>query len=448
MRRLNTPFWRLIADGGCLANITGTSFSEIRLGVEFLFFHCMFLRASRRGPVCTSYWQRAFTQKNQQKDAGLFKRVLVDLKTGSTDEDLRRNIHEFELKLKELRESESLRTASSVLAKGSEELARKREEVIFLANKIGIGVQYASQPLQELAKKVVSALPDVTDSEVAKQVGKTVDIIERAIADKADVFQYGGIRSKEARMTIEKNLLREKQLRTMGQVQENPDAGSSVVHIKKPEGSGYSQKLWAWVPFAGMLESLRARLDKSDNYFVYFGREFLAYVSDKVSGIFSESETALVIKKVRETDPLFSIEAFAKLLREYVIPEILDGLLNSDLPALRQWSSEAAFKVLEATIAPILTAGSKSCGKILDLRNVEVAVAKLIDDRPMIVVTCHSQQLHYVTDPSGSVTEGSPSSPETVTYIFAFTQSEEGSEPNPTGWVMSELAVRDRSSGW
>ena len=40
-------------------------------------------------------------------------------------------------------------------------------------------------------------------------------------------------------------------------------------------------------------------------------------------------------------DPSFSMEAFERELREYIVPEVVDAYLSADNEALKSWCSEA-----------------------------------------------------------------------------------------------------------
>jgi import inner membrane translocase subunit TIM44 len=45
-------------------------------------------------------------------------------------------------------------------------------------------------------------------------------------------------------------------------------------------------------------------------------------------------------------DPSFSMEAFERELREYIVPEVVDAYLSADNDALKLWCSEAVRLVI------------------------------------------------------------------------------------------------------
>ena len=48
-----------------------------------------------------------------------------------------------------------------------------------------------------------------------------------------------------------------------------------------------------------------------------------------------------MVKAFKELDPTFQQEVFLKELRDYIVPEVVDALVNADIPTLRHWLSEA-----------------------------------------------------------------------------------------------------------
>lgn len=129
------------------------------------------------------------------------------------------------------------------------------------------------------------------------------------------------------------------------------------------------------------------------------------------------------MRELKERDPNFKIEKFTKTAREYIIPEILDAFLTADIPTLRLWCSEGTFNVLKANFEAQLKPGVVFSGKVLDLRNLEVhshfgnikqlflrvfqlVLAKVLDDRPVLVFSFNTQQISVVKDSNGKVIDG------------------------------------------
>ena len=64
-------------------------------------------------------------------------------------------------------------------------------------------------------------------------------------------------------------------------------------------------------------------------------------VTSTVASWFDENETARVLRSMKMLDPSFSMEAFERELREYIVPEVVDAYLSADNEALKSWCSEA-----------------------------------------------------------------------------------------------------------
>ena len=50
--------------------------------------------------------------------------------------------------------------------------------------------------------------------------------------------------------------------------------------------------------------------------------------------------------------------------------------------------------------------GVQFSGKVLDLRNLELVMAKVLDDRPVLVYSFNTQQISVVKDGKGVVIDG------------------------------------------
>lgn len=299
----------------------------------------------------------------------------------------------------------------------------------------------ASRPIQDIAEKVRPHIPDISQTEVAKKVGQTVDEIEQTASKASDFYKYGGFSSKKSRDNIENELKKQ----AKEKLPENPNAGSSVVHVPD-KSSGIWTRFKDVNPASRLVSYIRKAADRSDNFLVHFGREIFSSFSERVSSVFSESETASVIKSIRAKRPGFQLEEFLHLLRSYIVPEILESFVTGDLPSLKRWCSESAYRVLEATLNPSQTAGHVFEGKVLDIRDLDMIAAKLIEDHPVLVVSLTAQQLFCAKDVKGEVVDGSENGPENVQYIMAFTVDD--TEKNPSGWSLVEIAIRDRNSTW
>ena len=156
----------------------------------------------------------------------------------------------------------------------------------------------------------------------------------------------------------------------------------------------------------------------------------------------------MVIKKIREMDPAFQMEPFLREMREYILPEVLDAYVKGDTETLKLWLSAAQFSVYDALSKQITTAGMKSDGRILDIRNVEVMNSKILDpgDVPVFIVSCRTQEVHvYRNAKTGELAAGMEDKVQQVTYAIGMTRvAEDVNNPETRGWRMIELMKSGR----
>ena len=172
-------------------------------------------------------------------------------------------------------------------------------------------------------------------------------------------------------------------------------------------------------------------------------------IGDRIAGFFAENETARVIKKFREIDPNFQVEPFLRDMREYMLPEVLDAYVKGDVEVLKLWLSAAQFSVYSALMEQYTKAGLKTDGKIVDIRNVDILNARIIEpgDIPVFIITCRTQEVHvYRNIKSNQLAAGQEDKIQQVTYAIGVTRlPEEVNNPETRGWRMIELqkAARD-----
>jgi import inner membrane translocase subunit TIM44 len=151
----------------------------------------------------------------------------------------------------------------------------------------------------------------------------------------------------------------------------------------------------------------------------------------------------MVIKKLREMDPNFQIEPFLVEMREYILPEVLDAYVKGDTETLKQWLSAAQYSVYAALMQQYTTAGLKSDGRILDIRNVDLLHARLLEpgDVPVFIVTARTQEVHvYRNKKTNELAAGMDDRVQLVTYAIGVTRiPEDVSNPETRGWRLIEL---------
>lgn len=142
-------------------------------------------------------------------------------------------------------------------------------------------------------------------------------------------------------------------------VEENPEAGQNIVLHKdsawKEQWDRFKEENSAYQSLIGFK---RTHYDESDNVFISSVRSATDWISDTWSGVFAENEVAGVVRRFKEMDPTFNMDAFNMELREWIIPEIVDAYVTGDVETLSQWFSEAVSNInIILMVAPFCLAG-------------------------------------------------------------------------------------------
>ncbi|KAM0555742.1 hypothetical protein ACHAPJ_006135 [Fusarium lateritium] len=264
------------------------------------------------------------------------------------------------------------------------------------------------------------------------------------VIDDGSSSRYGGWVEKEERRKRREAMDKQRGYKTAEAMEEDINAGTSVTLHK--------DAAWkeAWRDFRDQnkyvqgLFSLRGKYEESENPLVSTARS----ITDRIGGFFAENETAMVIKKFRSMDPNFQTEPFLQELREYILPEVLDAYVKGDAQTLKLWLSAAQYSVYEALTKQYLQAGMKSDGKILDIRNVDIMRARMLDpgEVPVFIITCRTQEVHvYRNAKTNELAAGMEDKVQLVTYAIGITRvPEDVNNPETRGWRLIEMQKSGR----
>ncbi|KAK7528981.1 mitochondrial inner membrane translocase subunit TIM44 [Phyllosticta citriasiana] len=260
------------------------------------------------------------------------------------------------------------------------------------------------------------------------------------VIDDGSSSRYGGwVEKEERRKKREERERKSGKPRTLEKMEEDPNAGTNVTLHKDAawkeswrdfrENSRLMQSVFA----------MKSTYRESENPLISTARS----ISDSIAGFFAENETAMVIKKFKEMDPTFQLEPFLTEMREYILPEVLDAYVKGDIEVLKLWLSAAQYQVYAALMQQYTTAGMKSDGRILDIRNVEILNARLLDpgEIPVFIVTCRTQEVHtFKNAKTGELAAGMEDKVQQVTYAIGVTRiPEDVNNPETRGWRLIEL---------
>ncbi|KAG6120281.1 hypothetical protein E4U13_006777 [Claviceps humidiphila] len=342
-------------------------------------------------------------------------------------------------------ESESVRRAREAYEKSTGAISSTTSRAVkTTAGAIGKGAAWTWEtPVMKGVRKAANVTGDAVDK-ATKPIRETEAYRNvKDVIDDGSSSRYGGWLEKEERR--KRRALMEQQNPTQTQaMEEDPNAGTNVTLHKDAAWKEAWKDFRDSNKFVQGLFSMKGKYEESENPLVSTARS----ITDRIGGFFAENETAMVIKKFRTMDPAFQVEPFLQELREYILPEVLDAYVKGDTETLQLWLSAAQYSVYEALTNQYLQAGMKSDGRILDIRNVDIMKAKLLDpgEIPIFIITCRTQEVHvYRNAKTNELAAGMEDRVQLVSYAIGMTRvPEDAQNPETRGWRLIEMQKSGR----
>ncbi|KAM5354394.1 hypothetical protein ACJ41O_001043 [Fusarium nematophilum] len=264
------------------------------------------------------------------------------------------------------------------------------------------------------------------------------------VIDDGSSSRYGGWVEKEERRKRRELMDQQRGFKAGEAMEEDPNAGTNITLHKDAAWKEAWRDFRDQNKFVQGIFSMKGKYEESENPLVSTARS----ITDRIAGFFAENETAMVIKKFRAMDPNFQVEPFLQELREYILPEVLDAYVKGEAETLKLWLSAAQYSVYEALTKQYLQAGMKSDGRILDIRNVDILRARMLDpgEVPVFIITCRTQEVHvYRNAKSNQLAAGMEDKVQLVTYAIGITRvPEDVNNPETRGWRLIEMQKSGR----
>ncbi|POV94884.1 hypothetical protein PSHT_15965 [Puccinia striiformis] len=287
-------------------------------------------------------------------------------------------------------------------------------------------IKTARQITQEIDKRIGEP---IRQTEVYKVVEDTVDFSQGAL-------RYGGYIEKEERV-------RRRQKRLERLAKSNPH--SSI--IKETSSSSPSTTTTTTVPneqypnvelqtmgsrmkatlspigFKEIWSSLQESYTESENPVIASVRSVTGFLR---RNLIDETETAKVIRLVKEVDPNFNYDGFLADLREFIIPDFVDSFVENDLKSIKLWTSEAAFNVTTAPMKLYLQRGLRPANQIIDLKGIDILSAKVLEERdlPVFIVAFKTHEINCYINPTKKQPSTSSSKASSLGGVAAETQED------------------------
>ncbi|KAI5780438.1 hypothetical protein EDC01DRAFT_620574 [Geopyxis carbonaria] len=312
------------------------------------------------------------------------------------------------------------------------------------ASAVGKGASWTwNTPVVKAGRTVAKATGDgmakvtapVRETKVYKDVTGNI----KEVIDDGSSSRYGGYMEREERKRLREIREKKDSHNRIEKHDEDPNAGVNVTLHKDAKWKESWREFRDSNKLMQSMFSVRKNLEESENPIIEAGRN----IADRFAGFFAENETAMVIRKMREIDPNFQLEPFLRELREYILPEVLDAYVKGESETLKAWLSAAQFNVYAALAKQYTTNGLRLDGKILDIRNVDVMSARILDpgDIPVFIISCRTNEVHVYRDiKTGALKAGVEDKVQQVTYAIGITRlADEVANPETNGWRLIEL---------
>jgi len=196
-------------------------------------------------------------------------------------------------------------------------------------------------------------------------------------------------------------------------------------------------------PVVNKFVDYRVKFEESDNPMVRSARVITDKVQDMFGFIFTRTELSEVLTEIVKMDPNFDKEQFLKDCENDFIPNILEAMTRGDLDILEDWCYEAPFNILATPIRQAKQMGYVISSRILDIDNLDLAMGKMMEQGPVLVITFNSQQILCVKDLNGKVVEGSDEKVMRVTYVWVMCRDQ--TEVNPrAAWRLLDLSAQSQ----
>lgn len=300
---------------------------------------------------------------------------------------------------------------------------------------------YISSPLKFIHLSISNVFEYIRSSSLVLKLFGAINKIDDIILENTNAKSYGG--SNHAVRVKKKENEKKMKMSFNGKINPNSDEMRIVIHknynhkLDSIKGQLWNTNLALW------FKNFQMRIESSNNIFIHYFKKVNDYTSSKFSWILDENEMAKTIKEIKIHDPSFTSSQFIKDLYGFILPEVLENYINIVTIDGRKLFSDNLYTVITENTNERYRKGIIQSGKILDIRNVELQAAKLVDHKPILIFSMDVQQTYMFKNVKGKIIEGSDDSVQNMKYVIAF--SKESDDSN--AWKVIEIFSR-KGSDW
>ncbi|XP_014324810.1 mitochondrial import inner membrane translocase subunit TIM44 [Xiphophorus maculatus] len=371
------------------------------------------------------------------------------------NKEMKENIKKFREEAKKLEESDALKqarrkykTIESETAKTSEVLKKKLgtisetvkeglEEVsrTEIGKKIKEGMEEAAKTAKTSAETVSKSGEILGKTGAFRAISQSVESVKKEIGDLGQTGPY----RPPARLR-KRTEFSSKGPGEDGKVFEANEEATGVVLHK--DSKWYQQ----WKDFKdnnvvfNRFFEMKMKYDESDNVIIRASRAVTDKMTDIIGGMFSKTEMSEVLTEILKVDPSFDKDSFLKQCEQDIIPNILEAMIRGELEVLKDWCYEATYSQLAHPIQQAKAMGLQFHSKILDIDNIDLAMGKMMEQGPVLIITFQAQLVMVIRNTKGEVVEGDPDKVLRMMYVWALCRDQE--ELNPyAAWRLLDISA-------
>ncbi|XP_029285577.1 mitochondrial import inner membrane translocase subunit TIM44 isoform X1 [Cottoperca gobio] len=185
---------------------------------------------------------------------------------------------------------------------------------------------------------------------------------------------------------------------------------------------------------------MKMKYDESENSLVRASRAVTDKMTDIIGGLFSKTEMSEVLTEILKADPSFDKDSFLKQCERDIIPNVLEAMIRGELEVLKDWCYEATYSQLSQSIQQAKTMGFHPDSKILDIDNVDLAMGKMMEQGPVLIITFQAQLIMVIRNTKGEVVEGDPEKVLRIMYVWALCRDQEELNPD-AAWRLLDISA-------
>ncbi|KAJ8274127.1 hypothetical protein COCON_G00087520 [Conger conger] len=369
------------------------------------------------------------------------------------NKEMKENIKKFREEAKRLEDSEALRQArrkyktiesetvktSEVLKKRLDSLSETVKEGLEevgrtdLGKKIKEGVEEAARAAKHSAESVSQSGEKLGKTGAFRAISQGMETVKKEIDELGESGPYRA--PSRLRMRTDSS---SRGSGTESRVFEaNDDAMGIVLHR---DSKWYQQ----WKDFKdnnmvfNRFFEMKMKYDESDNAVIRASRAVTDRVTGLIGGLFSKTEISEVLTEIVKADPNFDKDSFLKQCERDIIPNVLEAMVRGELEVLKDWCYEATYSQLAHPIQQARAMGLKFHSKILDIDNIDLAMGKLMEQGPVLIITFQAQLVMVIRGPRGP--SGDVEKVLRMLYVWALCRDQE--ELNPSAaWRLLDISA-------